>query len=193
MSLKTFLTGTQTIYYESLDELPIWNWEMVHKAKSYKYLCKQGKPDEKAEEVYRKISYTFDKLELPMLKAKRDAAVKIIELLVSIMKDSKDSKKIDEAVTILNAVAVAGEHSDWLYKFDFTETSNQKQLLSLATVAVKKSESLKKNIGKTEQTLNQKVVAIERILNVNINPKDCSVNLFMEYERQAVELMKKRT
>lgn len=182
----------KTIYYKSLDELPIWNWDMVHKEKDYSYICKKGKPDGRAQAMYKKLSYTFDKLDLPLLRAKRDIAVKVIGLLKDILANSKDARKIDEAVTILSAVAVSGEHSEWL-SYKFLETPDQKQLMSLLLMEVKRAEQLKKNFEGHAQTLSEKVVAIERILNVTINPKECSVNLFMEYEKQAVETARQFT
>lgn len=184
--------GTKTTYYRSLDELPIWNWDMVHKTNSYTYLCKSGEPDEEAEDVFRDLSYTFDKLELPVLKAKRDVAVKVIDLIVDIMANSKDPENLDNASMILSAIAVSGAHSEWLYSIDFTETPNQKQMLSLLAMTVKKSEALQKNTEGFSQTLNEKIVSIERMLSVNIDPKTCSVNLFMEYEKQAIELARQR-
>jgi len=182
----------KTVYYTSLDDLPIWNWDRLHKTNDFRYICKEGLPNAEAMLVYKELMYSFDKLSLPLLRAKRDILVRVIDLVIPIIKESKDKQKIKNAGVILRAIALSGEHSDWLFEVNFTETSNQKQLLSLLAVAIKKSESIKPLVSDAEQTLNEKVVYIERALNVNIDIKSDSVNLFMEYQKQAVDLINKQ-
>ena len=150
-----------TIYYESLDDISIWAWEQVHKRNSFKYLCKQGEPDERALQVYRGLLYSFEKVSAPLLKLKRDILVKVIDLLINIVQNNKDPKDLDDAKMVLQAIALTGEHHEWLFEKDFAKTGDQKIMLSQLALLVKRHETFSGKMKEHPQSLNEKIVTIE--------------------------------
>jgi hypothetical protein len=194
---KTFAKRSEFDLYQDLDTLPIWNWYKLHKANDLKYLLKMDNYSRKVqitqrekellEEHYKALIYSFEKIDLSILEAQRDYQVMIMELIIKINQESKDAAKLDKAFTILNGVMLSDEPvSRWLYEVDYIEIPEHKKDITRIAVAVERYNAMKKR-PHSEQTLNEKVVMLERILSVKIDPKVCPVSLFQEYERQAVE------
>lgn len=192
-------------YYLSLDTLPIYNWYKLHKQKDLKYLLILDNYDQKVKirllfrsELQKHLEtlfYEFDELNLPVLRAKRDIIVRVLELFQDIFMNSKDIEKIEKAGTILSALMITdAPDMNWLFQIDFTETNDQKRFLTEIGIAInrfnKKSESKKDN---PEQSLNEKKVKIESLLGVNIDTRKCSVMEFQAYEKEAIEKIKTKS
>lgn len=186
-------------YYETLEDLPIYNWHRLHKDNDLKWLLRQPvrfmtpTTVHKLNVHYRDLNYQFEHLNLTVLKAKRDVIVNIIDLILDISKNSKDIEKIAKASTILQALIITPDPvMDWLFDVKFTETPNQKHLLTGIAVKIERYNKQKEQHQDNPQSLNEKVVQIETLLHVNIDVKTCSVALFAEYERQAVALIRQQ-
>lgn len=177
------------IYYESLDDMTIWEWEQLHKNNDWTYLMKKGKPDYRAPAIYKDLLSQFEYLSAPVLRAKKKILLEVIDLVINIAENSQDLEKLYNASRILNAIIISGEHSDWLFTVDFTETPEQRGMLTNIAVAIKNHERIKESRQSDDkpQSLNQKIVAMEQLLGVKIDPRVTSVLLFATYEKSALD------
>ena len=183
------------IYYTSLDELSIYNWSKLHLDNDWTYLVKSGKYDRSVYKLYKELLSQFEHLNVPTLRAKKKVLIEVIGLVLDIAENSSDIEKLEKASKILRAIMISGAHSDWLFNVDFTETSDQRAKLTRIAVAIKAHEELlardEEKKGDKRQTLNDKIVNLEQILGVKIDPKDTSVLLFAAYERMAIDKQRK--
>ena len=184
-------------YFDSLDELPVYNWSMLHKTDQLEWLCRDRSRTltrvevTKLNSVYVDMVYQFTNVNRDVLVAKRDIIIKIIDLILEIAGNSKDIDKMQKASLILRALIVTPDPlSTWLFDVDFTETSQQKNLLTEIAIKIEKYNRKKQRLEDHPQSLNEKVVKIETLLGVHIDPKVCSVALFTEYEKQAINKIK---
>ncbi len=186
-------------FYKSLDTLPIWNWYQIHKTGDFRYLLKTDYDklpsipnllNIELAKTYQNLMYDFETINAPLLKQKRNIAVKIISLVIEIMTEGKDFSKIEKANTILSALLITDNPNiDWLYDVDFTDSAKQKDLLTHLAIEIKKYDVQKES--KTEpQTLTDKTVKIEITLGIVIDIYTCSVLKYDSYERAAIEKIK---
>ena len=191
--------------YQTLDELPIWNWNMVDKKNDMRYLYILNNYSDLPKltsirrlvllHSYRELILQFDNIKNPLLLAKKKVIGKILDVVRSIAAESRDIEKIEKAKIFLKALIITPDPDvSWLEKEKFTETARQKQLVSLLIVEVKKYISLKTNVGsKKKQTLQEQVAKIETILGVNIDVRRCSVSQFTAYQNETTEKVKALT
>jgi ferredoxin-like protein FixX len=136
---------------------------------------------------YQNLIYSFDKIDLTLLELQRDYQVQVLSLIIDLMQNSKDPVKLDKAFLVMKALMTSDEPvSRWLYEVDYIEQPEDRRKITPIALAIERYNAMK-NKPHTEQTLNEKVVMLERILSVKIDVKVCPVSLFQEYERQAVE------
>jgi len=195
---KTYEKKSGYDYFKSLDDIPIWNWYKLHETNDLKYLLKIPDYTKKIvvssyfkallKSQYQSLIYQFEKMDLTLAKLKRDYVVKLLELIQKIAKESLDYEKVGKAFTIIQGLLVSDEpQTDWLFNVNFTETPDQKSYLTEVAIAVKKyNAEVNGNKRVKKQTLYEKTVKIETILGVKIDVKTCSVLMYSEYEREAV-------
>ena len=195
---KTYEKKSGYDYFKSLDDIPIWNWYKLHETNDLKYLLKIQDYTKKIvvssyfkallKAQYQSLIYQFEQMDLTLARLKRDYVVKLLELIQRIAKTSLDYEKVGKAFTIIQGLLVSDEpQTDWLFNVDFTETTDQRSYLTEVAIAVKKyNEEVNGNKRVKKQTLYEKTVKIETILGVKIDVKTCSVLMYSEYEREAV-------
>ena len=194
---KSFVKKSQFDLYLDLDTLPIWNWYQLHRTNDLKYLLKMDNYTQKVQitreekqslqDHYRNLIYSFEKIDLTLLELQRDYQLRILSLIIDICQNSKDADKLDKAFLVMKGLLISEEPvSRWLYEVDYIEDPGDRRKITPIALAIERYNAMK-NRPHSEQTLNEKVVMIERILSVKVDPKTCPVSLFQEYERQAVE------
>lgn len=190
--------------YKSLDDLPMWNWDKLIKGNKLdlKYLLIlddyndslkiNSNQRQTLKTDYNEIKYQFDKINLPLLLAKRDIIVKITELIIDIFKNSRDIEKMEKAAIILNGLMITDAPDfNWLFQVDFTETNEQKRFLTEIGIVINNyNKKIKRAKEGTQQTLIEKTVKIESLLGLRIDIKICSVSKYMAYENEAIEKIK---
>ena len=186
-------------YYKDLDTLPIWNWYKLHEKGDLKYLLIDIDYNDKIrttvkfykelKQTYNQLIEQFDNLDISVLRAKARYQVKLMQLIKEIAKSSTDPKKLDRAFNITLALLATDKPiSDWLFKVDFTENQEQRSYLTDIALAINDyNTEVKKH--DTKQSLIEKTVKIETVLNVQIDVKTCSVNKYKEYEKLTIEKM----
>ena len=76
-------------------------------------------------------------------------------------------------------------HEEFIWNVEFTETTDQKQLLTQLAVEVKRyNEKVQKLKVRKQQSLEEQVARITSGLGVNIDAKTCSVNQFLAYSKE---------
>jgi hypothetical protein len=151
-------------------------------------------PQRVTVKLYKQLKAAYDDLlsqmpavDLTILQAKMRYQVKLMDLVKELCLTSTDPVKLDKAYSIvMGLLTMERPEADWLFKVDFTETQSQREYLTEIARAIHDYNKKNRKTGR-EQTLNEKVVRIETILNVKINVRECSVLMFREYERQAIE------
>lgn len=186
-------------HYKDLDTLPIYNWYNIHTKNDFKWLLilddyskeyKFSKEQQfKLQVLYYELLFTFEKLELEILQLKRDYQVKLLKLVGEIAEHGTDLIKLKKAFDIIPALIIDDNPNiDWLFKVDFTNTPDQRSYLTEIAIGIHKYNAKRKGKKRSKvQTLNEKIVTIERVIGVKINPRNCPVNLFKEYEKQTIE------
>jgi len=182
-------------FHTTLDLIPIWNWNKCVKANDVRYLL-QLKDYNKLPKInkfvhrdliriYAKLFNQFDIKQNQVIKAKKNVLIRIIDIILDIVKTSKDVEKIRKASTILRALMVDSTHEEFIWNVDFVESADQKQLLTHLAIEVKKyNEKVKKQGERKQQTLDEQIARISSGLGVNIDAKTCSVNQFMAFSKE---------
>ena len=190
--------------YSTLNECPIWNWDMATKLNDLRYLYIMDNYSRlpKLNNIqghtllvaYRDLYLQFENINNPLITAKKKMIGRILDLVKAIAKESSDIEKIEEAKILLKALIITPEPDiGWLERTGFAETSKQIQLKAMLMVEIKRYNELKVNVqSKKKQTLHEQVAKIETILGVNIDVMSCSVLQFVAYQNETTELIKKQ-
>jgi hypothetical protein len=141
---------------------------------------------------YYELLLQFENLQLPLIELKRKLIVRIIDMVIEIVRTSKDVHKIEIASTVLRALMVTSDPDpEWLYKVDFTDQPSQKQLLSRLAVEIKRYNAGKKNMSSsTPVDIYEQAAQLEQLLGIQIDVMKCSVLKFMAYQKQAQKKIK---
>ena len=126
--------------YNSLDELPIWNYYMMGEKDDLRYLLRldsYGDLPKMKDRLKMQLAYLYYQLmessDLPeshLSKLKRQVILAINELVIDIATNSQDIEKIEKASILLRGLMIDSEPKiEWLH-VDWHETAKQKQLSS---------------------------------------------------------------
>lgn len=181
--------------YTDLELLPIWNWSKCVKENDVRYLLRLDDYNKLPSinkfahrdliRIYSKLFNQFDIKQNQIIKAKKKVLIRIIDIILDIVRTSKDVEKIRKASTILRALMIDSTHDEFIWNVDFVETADQKQLLTQLAIDVKKyNEKVKKQGERKQQTLSEQIARISSGLGVNIDAKTCSVNQFMAFSKE---------
>lgn len=178
--------------HNSLNSLPIYQWDQCVKKNDTRYLLKLKDYDRLPNvnkylqrdliRVYADLLSQFEIKQSPIIKAKKRVLVRIIDIILNIVSTSKDVEKIKKASLILRALMVDSSHEEFIWNVDFVETADQKQLLTQLAVEVKRyNEKVKKQGARKQQSLFEQIARITSGLGVNIDARTCSVSQFLAY------------
>jgi hypothetical protein len=144
-------------------------------------------------QVYYDLLMQFENISLPLLEAKRNVIVKLIDLVIEIVKTSGDADRIELASTILRALMITDDpNPDWLYKVDFTNQASQKRMLSVVAMEINKynqHREMVKGEGNRDNILDS-AAQLELILGISIDPYTCSVSKYLAYQRAGAKKIK---
>lgn len=139
--------------------------------------------------TYETLIADLQELDDSTFEAKKDIIVEILMLVSKIYEQSRDPEKIEKAGIVLSALTIDRDPNErWLFEVNFTETSEQKRLVSDIAISIdryNKKKQAKENIP--QQTLEDKKVAIETLLGVSIDIKKDSVKTWKAYEKAYFE------
>ena len=97
-------------YYVNLNDVTAYNWDMLTKNNDYQFICKPGQtPDEHAPGVYQHLLFQFDALDLSSLKDRRDIALKVIDMLMSLSVKYMHVNELKVVSTLLRALIIKPE------------------------------------------------------------------------------------
>ena len=191
--------------YSTLNECPVWNWDMTSNKNDLRYLyildnySKLPKLNNISRHAlmvaYRDLYLQFENMKNPLIAAKKKIIGRVLDLVKAIAQESNDIDKIEEAKILLKALIITPDPDiGWMEREKFTETPKQKQLKAMLMVEINKYNAIKSNVSsKKKQTLYEQVAKIETILGVNIDVMTCSVLQFVAYQNETTELVKKQS
>ena len=134
---------------------------------------------------YSQLVKHFDITNSPIVRAKKQVLVRIIDIILDIVRTSKDVEKIGIASTILRALMIDPNNEDFLWNVDFLETTDQKSMLTHLSIEIKKyNEKVKQQVNRKKQTLEQQIAKIETGLGVHIDSRKCSVLQYLAYSKE---------
>lgn len=183
--------------YQSLESLPMWNFDKIQHKNDLRYML-DLKTYDKLPKInkylardlahhYKKLIESYNSELTNVQKAKQKVVSQVIEMVLEIVRSSKDVEKMRQASVILRALMIDPDHEDFLWNVDFTETPTQKQLLTRISVAIRRYNDKKKlTENRKKQDLYEQTARIETILGVNIDLKSCSVRLYQAYAKEAI-------
>lgn len=178
--------------YRSFEQLPIWNFDKLQSENDFRYLLqlndygKLPKINKYIEvdllKTYHQLIKTHDTKRNTLLEAKKQVITLLVDLVLLVAKTSKEIDKIKKASTVLRALMIAPDNEQFLWNVDFTETPEQRQLLTQISVAIKKyNDKVRRvNSGK-KQTLYEQVALIESELGVTIDVMKTPVRMYQAY------------
>jgi hypothetical protein len=186
--------------YDSLDTLPIWNWQQVSGKNDFRYLLilqSYGRLPDVSKRIsalltvrYYELMMQFENINLPILEQKRKVIAAIIDLVLEIINTGRDVKKMEQASVILRAMMIMDEPDvSWLHSVDFTTAPSQRQKLSMLEVAVKRynerKQQAKQRLDEHTGNLYEQAVNLETMLGVKIDIYTTSVNQYLAYQKAA--------
>ncbi len=175
-------------YYRDLETLPIFAWDKVQQTNDVSWLL--HKPRKNVNKyllnnltfVYVNLLKSYKSPDNRILTAKRNVIRTIIDLVSDIAINSKDAQKIERASVILRALMIDSSSDVLLWKGDFVETAEQRQMLTLITIAVKKyTKAINITKGAKKQTIYDQLASLETNLGISIDIHKCPVVQWQSY------------
>ena len=173
--------------YDSLETLPIYNWDKVQVTNDLRWLL--HKPEVRVSKylqqhlarVYIDLIGKYQTGKNRLIEAKKAVAVLLIDLVLEVAK-SDNEKKIMIASTIIQAVLIDSTQEQILHDANFADTPEEKLIITQITVAIRKyKDQIDKLKRVKKQTIYDQLANVEAILGVKINIYKCPVRQWQSY------------
>jgi len=177
--------------HTSLETLPIYQWDKVQQTNDLSWLLYNRKPINKYLErdltrVYASLVQNYSTGKNRVLEAKKRVVSLLIELVIDIAKNSKDTEKLKKASKVLRALMIDSTHEKLLWNIDFTETPGQRGLLTQIAIEIKKyNTQVQKVKDMPKQDIYNQLANLEAVLGVSIDIYTCPVVQWQAYVKTA--------
>ena len=178
--------------YRDLSELPIINWEAVQDSNDLRHLLILDSyvalPDihkylhRDLQRIYARMVERYPKQENRIIKYKKKVIELLIDLVLDITRNSNDVDKLCKASKVLRALMIDSSHEKFLWDVDFTETPEQKSMLTELSIAVKKYNNQVERIKSApKRNIYEQTTEMETVLGIKIDIKTTSVLQYLAY------------
>ncbi len=174
--------------YDTLETLPIFNFDKVQQTQDLRWLL--HKPNARMNKhlqrdlmrIYVDLIAKYQTGKNRVLEAKKVVISLLVELVLDVARNSKDVDKLKKASIILRALMIDSTHEEFLWNVDFTETPEQRGLLTELSIAIKKyNDQVRKAKDITKQTIYDQLSNIESVLGIKIDIYTCPVVQWQSY------------
>lgn len=174
--------------YDTLETLPIFNFDKVQSTQDLRWLL--HKPNARMNKhlqrdlmrIYVDLIAKYQTGKNRVLEAKKVVISLLVELVLDVARNSKDVDKLKKASIILRALMIDSTHEEFLWNVDFTETPEQRGLLTELSIAIKKyNDQVRKAKDITKQTIYDQLSNIESVLGIKIDIYTCPVVQWQSY------------